>query len=74
MLGPLGQAREGLLLRLSRVGPGGLADGERRRGLAARRDVHLLGVGQLHGLVLRGLEDTWSRAGDMGAPGPAVPA
>lgn len=72
MLRPLGCNGIGLLLHLSQVGPGRLTDGEGGRGLGARRDVHLLRSGQLHGLVLRRLEDTWTSAREEGAPGPAV--
>lgn len=71
MLGPFGHDGICLLLHLTQVGPGRLTDGKRGRGLGACCDVHLLWGGQLHGLVLRWLEDTWSSAGEEGAPGPA---
>lgn len=74
MLGPLGRHRIRLLLYLSQVGAGRLTNGERRRGLGAGGDVHLFRGGQLHGLVLRRLEDARAEAGGEGAPGPAVPA
>lgn len=73
MLGPLGCHRIRLLLYLSQVGTGRLTNGERRRGLGAGGDVHLFRGGQLHGLVLRRLEDPRAEAGGEGAPGPAVP-
>lgn len=74
MFGPLGHHGVGLLLHLGQVGAGRLADGQRRRGLGAAGDVHLLRRGQLHGLVLRRLEEAWGHAGHQGAPGPAVSA
>ena len=70
MLGPFGHDRVSLLLHLSQVGPGRLTDGERRRGLGAVCDVHLLWSGHFHCLVLRRLEDTRSSAGEEGATGP----
>lgn len=60
------------MLHLAQVDPRGLTDGERGRGLGAGRDVHLLRSGQLHGLDLRRLEDTWSSSGEEWTPRPAV--
>lgn len=73
MFGPFSHYGIRLLLHLSQVDPGRLADGKRGRGLGAGRYVHLLWGGQLHGLVLRRLEETRSSTGEEGASGPAVP-
>lgn len=73
MVRPLGCNRIGWLLYLSQADPSRLTDREGGRGLGAAGDVHLLRRGQLHGLLLRGLEDAGPSAGNQGAPSPAVP-
>ena len=70
MLGPLGGLRVGRLLGRGHAAARGLADGQRRGRLAARRHVHLLGGGQLHGLLLG--SGPHHGAGDQAAPGPAL--
>lgn len=71
MVRPLGGDGIGGLLHLGQTDSGRLADGEGGRGLGnGAADVHLLGSGQLHGLLLGGPEDT----SNQGAPRPAVPS